>query len=419
MQAVRLHAGVGEVEIAPPAAVELAADLGVRAAKGIATPLMAKALVLSDGAESLALVALDLWGLAPEWSEQIAGLVAERASLRAEAVLLACSHTRGAPCTAFAVGCAGLATEYLREIGPKIAAAVAGAKADLRPASLGVGHADLPHLVYNHRLLTRNMKAISAWMGVPKDEVLAPEGPVDAAFHVLVVRDAQGQPMCLLWHFAADNRFPEGDRTTAGLPHSVQQEVDARIGRHVPCLHLPGCGGDVSYARGLDETADAVASGVMAVQLETSCDPDISLAAASELVVLPVRDYGRFWSEADIALKCPGAVEAFAEEVDALQAEGALAVPTSLRAFRLGRVALVGLPGMPFAQTGLGIRESSPFAVTLTVANSNDGLGPIPTRQAFAHEGFETWPSRAAKVGTGAAEFLAAEAGELLRRVTR
>ena len=411
----RLKAGVAECEITCPIGLELAAELAPRVSRGVRTPLMARALVLSDSQEMLAVVTLDLFGLQPEAAEKLAAGIAGRCGLKPGGVMVLCSHTRGAPCTTPVVGWPGVHEDYLVEVVARVPEVVRAAQERLEDASLGVGHALLPHLVYNHRLMTRNMKAISAWMGVPRDEVLAPEGPIDPQFSVLVVRDSRGRPLCLLWHFAADNRFAADDQISAGLSYLVQQELDERLGRHVPCLYLAGCGGNVSCAHGLEETADAVTSAVMAVQLETPCDPTIRLGCAAERVVLPIRDYAQFWSQADVELKAPQALQAYARELALLQQEGAHAVPTSVQVFRLGRFALAGLPGMPFVELALAIRERSPFQATLVAGNAGGYVGYVIPRAAFEHQGFESWPARSSRVGPGGGEFMVEEAIGLLQ----
>jgi hypothetical protein len=295
---------------------------------------------------------------------------------------------------------------------------VAAAQAGAQDASLGVGEAFLPHLVYNHRLMTRNMKTISAWLDVPPDEVLCPEGPTDPRFSVIVVRDARGRPLALLWGLAAENRFTADGMISPGLPGLVQQAVSERVGRPVPCLYLGGCGGNVSYAHPLDQAAAAVASAVMAVQLETPADPMIRLGSAAEQVILPIRDTSQFWNKSDIALKAPQAVETFAREVEQLQAEGAHAVPAMIRCLRLGRAALACLPGTPFVEFGLATQQASPFKQTFVIG-SNDDAGMVITRQAFSCGGYETWTSRAARVGPGGGEYAAEVAGELLAALWR
>ena len=413
----RLNAGVAELDITPRAGGELAGELNPRPSTGVRTPLRALALVLSNGEETLALVTLDLYGLQGQAADRLAQAAGESAGLQPGAVMVISSHTRGGPCTTPVVGCAGPDEAYLAQVVATAADVVAEAKSRLQEASLGLGHALLPHLVYNHRLLTRNMKAISAWLGVPRNEVLEPEGPIDPEFQVLVLRDGHGFPICFLWNLAADNRFSQDGLISSDLPGLVQQELDARLGWHVPALYLAGCGGNVSFHQGLEESADAVASAVMAVQFETPCDPLVRLACASEKMILPIRDYAQFWSLADIELKWPQAVDVYARELELLRQEGARAVPTRVQAFHLGSLALVGLPGMPFVEFGLQIKAQSPFRATVVAGNAGGDVGYVITRQAFEGQGFETWPARSAVIGPGGGEFMAEEAGALLQEL--
>jgi hypothetical protein len=414
----RLKAGVAVKEITPEVGGLLAEDLGTRPSTGIAGPLMAKAVVLDNGDTQAAIVTLDLIGLRRADAATLADAISARTGIERDAVMVISSRTRAGPLTAAAPGVAEVDRAAIARVLSQTPEAVAQAQANLQDASLGIGHAILPHLVYNHRLMTRNMKAISAWLDTPRDEVLYPEGPTDPQFEVVVVRDGRGRPMALLWSFAAENRFLSDGLISPALPGLVQGQVAERIGRDVPCLYLGGCGSNVSYAHPLEPSADAAASAIMAVQLETPADPMIRLGSASEQIVLPIRDASQFWSKADIELKAPQAAATFAHEVELLQAEGAHALSATLQVLRLGRHALVCLPGTPFVEFGLAIRQASPFQQTLVVG-SNDDAGTIITRQAFARGGFETWTSRAARVGPGGGEYLVDVAADLLKQLWR
>ncbi len=414
-----LKVGIAEWEITPALGNKLAVEFAPQVAAQVKTPLLAKALVLSSAEITLVLVTLDLFGLERELAERLQAAIAARCGVTPAAVLIVCSHTRGGPYTTAVVGEAEIdiaALQSLERILPDLAAA---AQNNLLDAALGLGKVVLPHLVYNHRWLTRNMKAVTAWLGVPINEVLAPEGPTDPEFNVLVLRDRQGFPLGLIWNFAAENRFPEGENgrgaVSAGLPYYVQKAVDARAGKHIPLFYLPGCGGNVSFAYGLDQSADLVASAVMAAYLETTCDPQARLDCRAETVILPVRDTTCFWSQPDIELKAPQALEAYACEVEYLQKENLQAVAAQVQVFRLGRYALVGMPGVPFAEFGLEMKQASPAAETLVVGNTGGHLGYLIPRQSFEDEGFESWPARSALVGPGGGEFVIEEAARLAR----
>lgn len=411
----RLRAGIAERSITPEIGVELVGEFAPRPSTGVATPLMAKALVLSNGEETLAVVNLDLVGLEAKATDRLVQKISQKTGLKSDAIMVLCSYTHGAPYTSAQVGGPELNQAYLEKIIEEVPEAVVQAQRSLQDASLGAGRVLLPHLIYNHRLMTRNMKAVTAWLGVPKNEVLEPEGPVDPEFCEMVIRDKNGFPICLLWNFPAELRDIHDRQISAGLPGLVQVEVDARLGKHVPVLCLAGCSGNISYTRSRDETVDAISSAVIATYLETSGDPSIRLGTAVEKVILPVRDYSQFWSKPDIQLKCPELTGVYQREMELLQEEGAIAIPTKVQVFRLGWYALVGLPGIPFVEIALNIKSASPAALTLVAGGSGGDLGHVITRQAFADDGFETWTARSAKVGMGGGEFLAEQAVKLSR----
>jgi len=57
---------------------------------------------------------------------------------------------------------------------------------------------------------------------------------------------------------------------------------------------------------------------------------------------------------------------------------------------RIGDVALVGLPGENFCESGMEIKHRSPAPHTLVAGLSNDAIGYLPTRESFPQGGYET-----------------------------
>jgi len=415
----RLKVGVAEVDITPEAGIELAAEFQSRKAEGVALPLLAKTLVLSNEAETLLVVTLDLFGLHPAAFQELEKRVCERTGIKREALMVICSRTRAAPSTTPLIGAPEVNQAFIAALLERVPACAEKALSQLQEASLGVGGVVLPHLVYNHRLLTRNYKAISAWLGVPPNEVLAPEGPTDPQFIVVTLRDSSGFPICLLWNFAADSHFEPANLISSGLAGKVQAAVDARLGRHVPLLYLPGCGGNVTFTWDEEKTVDVLASAVMAAYLETPCDPYIGLGCSAEAMALPVRDYSQLWLEADIELKYPQSLDWYRQELALLQKESPRAVPARVKAFQLGRIGLAALPGMPFVEFALQLKERSKFAHTLVAASADGDIGLVIPRQSFEAGGYEAWVARSAKVGPGGGEFMAEVAGRLLKDLYR
>ncbi len=61
---------------------------------------------------------------------------------------------------------------------------------------------------------------------------------------------------------------------------------------------------------------------------------------------------------------------------------------------RIGRIALVFLPGEPFTATALQIENASPFEHTIITGFSENNIGYIPTAEAFRDGGYEVGPGK-------------------------
>jgi len=417
----KLKAGVAETEITGRMGLRLPGKFSSTTAKGTKTPLSAKALVLSNDQTELAIVTLDLLGLGKEDCDKTAESISEETGIKPESVMINCSHTHAAPYTVPFLGWAGIEKDYVEKVRDEVARVVREAKKNLRNASLGTGYALLPHIVYNRRFITRNMKVVTRWMGMPmpKNEILMPEGPTDPELGVFVVRDAEGYPICLLWNMAAHNVFSVGEQYSADLSYYVQKGLDERLGKHVPTMYLAGCGGNINFNGDLENVAGWISDAVMAVQMDTPCDPMIYLGSRKDEAVLPLRDISELWNEFDIKLKFPEALDTYQEELEMLRKEAANAVVTTIQAFRLGSFALVGMPGDPFVEFALEIKGKSPFLKTYAAGYTDDFPGYVIPRSAFEYAGYEAWTARSAKIGPGGGEYLVLRALSLLEALSK
>jgi hypothetical protein len=87
-----------------------------------------------------------------------------------------------------------------------------------------------------------------------------------------------------------------------------------------------------------------------------------------------------------------------------------------LQAFAIGKeIALIALPGEPFAETGLEVKRNSPFKYTLFSGYSNIGWLYIPTPEAYGLGGYEVeWGT---PFGPGASSVVVEESLALLREL--
>jgi len=78
---------------------------------------------------------------------------------------------------------------------------------------------------------------------------------------------------------------------------------------------------------------------------------------------------------------------------------------------RIGGLALVAVPGEPFAQVAVEVRTRSPFAVTMVSGYSNGEVGYIPMQSDYRNGGYGVWNS---PMAPGAAELLIERMSALL-----
>jgi neutral ceramidase len=216
-----LRAGFGRVEITPARGARLVGYAQrTTPAAGQHDPLFARALVLEEGHERVAIASLELCYVGEDVVAEVREAVAHATGIRPDRVLVAASHTHSGPhdadCGAWADGLPGLA-----------AAAIRQASERLEPARVGAGWGMLHGRSLNRRRL---------------------EDPVDPAVGVARVDGLSGRTLGLLFTFGChpvvlgpDNLLGSGD-----WPGHAAQSLELRLGRGAVVLFAQGGSGDVN-----------------------------------------------------------------------------------------------------------------------------------------------------------------------------
>jgi hypothetical protein len=435
MEAAQLYAGVAERNLTPP--LGLAMGDGALKATGHLTPIAVKALVLANEHTALAIVALDALGLDLADGRRAAALAAQRSGVPADSIIMTCSHTHVAPSTQTTLHTyrgfghpefddAAKAREraWVDTLVETIADAVGEAYERRVPASFGVVRTELPWLVFNRRRETRDFGVWTHWMGIPKNQAYAAEGPIDPEFLLFVVRGPDHRPLALLWNFTGHNSFNFADKYSGDLTYTVQRELDERLGAHIPLLYAPGACGNTNYfdfgkPYGLEKATDEIASAIVATYREACTLPSVPLGSRKAELYLAQRDVTRYWWKDDIARKLPGWNEYGAVEVERFRAEAAesCTYQTELVVQRIGDVAFVGLPGEMFVEFGLMLKQRSPFRHTGVAIYANDYAGYVATREAYHGGSYEVWPVLNARVGREGGYLIVDKAVDLLHEL--
>ncbi len=384
-QTVALEVGTGSADITPNVKTYQVplAGYGAREGKpatGVHDPLHAKVLYLRDGDTAMALITCDLRSATPELKTQII----EKSSglgLSHENVMVAASHTHDGP--------AIFAEKFWRLqfgvhdprivdiMSSAIAEAVKGAVESAVPAKLGIAQTMVEGFTNNRR-----------WEYDQKAREAAGETPqVEPVLSVIRADTMDGKPIAILVNFATHPTIlgHENMEISAEWPGVLQRRLEETF-PGATALYTNGAEGDQSpgHAEGADDfervndfgTRLAAAAGTLAKGIETVSDLPIGFARTTPK--LPTLTFTE------------GAKARYGDYLDL--AQEALPRKAELQVFRIGTIALAGLPGEPILEVGRATQQgvkSHGFEHVLVLGLANDYIGYIVNEKEYAHGGYE------------------------------
>ena len=412
-----MRVGCARTVITPPLGTSLA-GFGARqgGARGIHDNLYARALVLEDTGQRVALVVCDLCDLDAGFVREARRRIQERTGIPSASAMLAATHTHAAPAT-FALYSLPPDPGWLDDLADRVADAVASAVRDLAPATLALALGREDSVARNRR---------------------RPDGPIDPTVTVVRAERTGAAPVFLL-HYAChptvlgpDNLLISRDfvgftvgaveRATGGWAMFANGACgDVNVGhsadRSALGLSIPGRTFARAEELGLRLAGEALRALTAAGPVAGGRFQDrAKLAAGQRFVVVPLRPTPPFEQARAQILACSRHLETLqsagadeealtAARLELLYSElalswveqraraagaGAAEDIAEVQTFAIGDLALVGLPGEFFVESGLRLQSRSPFKHTVVIGYANGGIGYVPPASAFAEGGYET-----------------------------
>lgn len=444
-----LRAGAGVIDITPAIGAALSGSFAARYATTVDSPLSVRALVLDDGEIKIALVVCDLIDIARDVVIETRQRIAEQLGMPGERVMISCTHTHTGPVLT-TTGDEVTDPGYLAALPGKIADAVALADSRLAPARIAAGVGDVQGVCFNRRWRTSDGRVTMNWRANRDDGFIEPVGPVDPQVTALLVETPAGSPVALWANLSLHYVGTDNDRgISADYYGKFAREIGRLLGDQCIGLLSNGTSGNINTIdvdRQVEETgearsrlvATAVAATAAAATLMQQRHDDLTLAARTVSVPvqrreIPAEDIAlseRILASPDTGDDQPSNdfsftrndpmparwVRLFAGETLAVAAmpEDSTA---EVQVMRIGPLGLVALPGEIFVEFGLAIKAAAPFANVAVVSLANGDLGYVPTEEAFAQGGYETWTARSAWVAPGTGERLVDAALEELATI--
>jgi neutral ceramidase len=434
-----MRAGWAAAAITPPLGTRLA-GFGARTegARGVHDDLYARVLALDDGDRRAAIVLYDLCELDAPFVAGVRERVEAAAGIAAASVMVAATHSHGAPAT-FPLLSETPDPGWLDAVVARAAGAAVEACERLAPVAIAAGAGRETTVGRNRRREdgpTDPAVTVVRFERAPAGDASPPGGTASLVHYgchptvlgpdnLLITRDYPGFTVDAVAR-ATDGwaAFANGACGNVNVGHSA--------GRTALGILAAGRTFDRAEALGLRLAVEALhasatlrpvngrlASGrrTLTVPLRTLPEPDARAALRRERERLEALTAAGASDEQ----RADARLELFYAEAALTWVErrAGTSEPTEVQAIAAGDLALVALPGEFFAESGLRLRERSPFPVTLPVCYANGCVGYVPPARAFEEGGYETKLSPWSRVGAGGEAAVLDAAVDLLSELRR
>jgi len=433
-----LRAGVARKVITPEGPIWMAGFVArKRPSEGVVHDLWAKALALEDARrQRVVIVATDLLSLPRAISDEVAARAKQKYGLERSQLLLNSTHTHSGP-VFLPNPIVGpdidplnqqRLVRYRQRLVDDLVEVVGAALADLRPATLAVGHGSAPFTMNRRQRTSKGIK-----LGAN------PAGPVDRDVPVLRVATPEGKLRAVLFGYACHNTTVGGDGYQIHGDYAGFAQLD--LEKALPgttAMFLQLCGADQDpYPRKKLEYAvqhgKTLADAVERVLAGTLRPVHPAIRTAFEVIRLDFAHQDRAVFEQELK-----GTDRFRKR----RAEAVLAaldagrpvwqVPVPVQAVGFGdNLVMLGLGGEVVVDYSLRLKHEYPHTNLIVAAYSNDVSCYIPSHRMLSEGGYEVIASMVyyAQPGPlaenveetliGACHRILAKAGATTKNITR
>jgi hypothetical protein len=450
MPAKPFRAGAATSNVTPPLGVSINGGMQDRTAEHVHDELHARCLVLDDGNEQLAIAVVDNCAIPGHLHDAAKELVQGFTGLPIDRILISATHAHSCP-TVVGVFQSEPDDEYCDFLARRIADGIRRAINNLAPAKVGWGVGREPNQVFNRRWKMKPgaipanpfgvVDNVLMNPGAANPNLVEPSGPIDPDIGILAVTTAAGQPLALLANYSLHYVGGVPGTTISAdyfgvFAHRLKQLLHANES-DPPFVGMMsnGTSGNInninfrapatkhgSYEQ-MRTVAYAVADEVyrvyQGIKFQDTAKLDMREARINLGVRLPRPDEvarAKFILSQGEGVMLKSREEIYARET-VLLSEWPGTVETSVQAVRIGDLGITTLPCEVFVETGLAIKEASPFKPTFTISLANSYNGYLPTVEHHKLGGYETWRARSSYLEVDAEPKLRKRALELLKQL--
>lgn len=405
-----LLTGAAENDITPPLGTELAGYFSTRVSDGIISNLMAKAVVVGEGDERCALITIDIITTTADITEKVRTIVNAATGIKKDHIMVCATHTHTGPEIRFRKNPVIKPNpEYIEGLPQRIADAAIKAAANQKQAVLCIGTEHEEGLAFNRRFRMSNSTEQFGPGGTDTVKCEGFAGPTDPTFGALIFKnDLTSKPFAIVCNYSVHIDVTGGTKISADFPAVMTKTLRAIYGEELIVLYVQGACGNINHCAYLqdypypgkgvwksEQMGRAFAGKAMTIAEKALPSKSVTVGTAREILDVPMFPKNDPVYQMRLASAKSKATPNFFEQsliarsVD-YSDEGT--IPREVQTMRIGDAVFCGAPGEYFVEWGFEIKKWSPFKFTFIAELCNDGVGYIPTYEAFMRGGYEATP---------------------------
>ncbi len=451
----KLNAGFATVNINPPIGMPIGGYYVPRFAKGILDDIEASALVLNVGGENTVIISVDHCGLDMSMVDPILEIIEKETGIAKNSIFLTATHTHTGPLSdamKFFDVDGELVSKYKEFLISRVLDAVKLAIADIKPARMGYIVGNAPERVAYIRRYKMKDGSTMTCPPINDPNIDHPIGTLDQRVNVLRF-DREGGETVILVNYGLHSDTVNGELISADWP-GVMRRTLAKALDGVKTVFLNGAEGDVGstnvHVRPEDGDMNdteisfdnemkspgmarfvgrAIAGTVLQVYDKVQYTDVDEIAIVKREVAIPVnlpdpeklplakkyKEYHDAGRDDLIPFEAMELTTVVAEALRMCKYEnGPENFYLPMTALRIGNVGLLGIPGEPFTDIGVGIKTAEDYDLVLPCALTNGSEGYFPVQSAYDEGGYE---ARTSPYKAGVAERLIEEGKALLKYI--
>jgi len=447
----RLQVGYARVNINPMLGIPVAGYFIPRYASAILDDLESSALALTCGDKKILMISVDSCGINADMVNRYRQRIAEGAGIPAENIFLSATHTHTGPMNVSRGSFpedVNKIERYADFLGERLVDVSILALADLKPARMGfiVGWAP-ERVAYIRRYKMKDGSTMTC-PPINDPNIDHPIGTLDQRVNVLRFDREDGDNIVLM-NYGLHADTINGDKISPDWPGWTRRTIEKVLDGtrcivfngaegDVGSTHVNPCGGDMNDTEisfdnemkspGMARFVGRALAGTILQVYDKAEYIDVEKVDILHKVItvasnrpkpeeLPLahkykdlHDAGR---DCDIPYTAMELTTVVAEATRMVRLEnGPDEFHLELTGVRIGDVAFVGIPGEPFTDIGVQIKETEGWSMILPCCLTNGSQGYYPMKESFDEGGYEARSSNykadvAEKLVSGSRELLA------------